>query len=53
MLQKGVHAQVEITLRNATQSHRAASIPLETAARNKDMGRVLLRRGGETIGAGE
>jgi hypothetical protein len=32
---------------------RSSSIPLEPASRNKEMGRVLLRRGGETIGAGE
>jgi len=52
MLQKGVHAQVEITLRAAPQSMRSSSIPLEPASRNREMGRVLLRRGGETIGAG-
>lgn len=27
-------------------------IPLETFSANKDMGRILLRRGGETIAAG-
>ncbi len=52
MLQKGVHAQVEITLRQPSQSIRSPSIPLETAARNKEMGRVLLRRNGETVAAG-
>lgn len=28
-------------------------IPLEPFTTNKDMGRILIRRGGETIGAGE
>jgi elongation factor 1 alpha-like protein len=54
VLQKGVHAQVEITLRTPSQGTvlRAPSIPLEAASANKEMGRVLLRRGGETIAAG-
>ncbi|KAL1411034.1 hypothetical protein Q8F55_001981 [Vanrija albida] len=52
VLQKGVTATVEITLRPATGSSRQAVMPLETAAENKEMGRVLIRRGGETIAAG-
>ncbi|WVQ98946.1 hypothetical protein IAU59_006078 [Kwoniella sp. CBS 9459] len=59
VLQKGTTATVELTLRsnngngnsNASSS-KAPSIPLETAADNKEMGRVLIRRGGETIAAG-
>lgn len=52
VLQKGTTAIVELTLRPPTGSSRPACIPLETAAENKEMGRVLLRRGGETIAAG-
>lgn len=52
VLQKGVTATVEITLRPPTGSSRPATIPLETASENKEMGRVLLRRGGETVAAG-
>ncbi|KAJ9106191.1 hypothetical protein QFC21_001335 [Naganishia friedmannii] len=53
VLQKGVHAEVEITLRAPTQSSstRAPVIPLEPAHINKEMGRILLRRGGETVAA--
>lgn len=53
VLQKGMTATVEITLRAAPGSIRVPSIPLETAADNKEMGRVLIRRGGETIAAGK
>ncbi|KAJ9124151.1 hypothetical protein QFC22_000948 [Naganishia vaughanmartiniae] len=55
VLQKGVHAEVEITLRAPPQSSstRAPVIPLEPAHINKEMGRILLRRGGETVAAGE
>lgn len=57
MLQKGVTALVEITLRSpsggsAAAAGRVPTIPLETAAANKEMGRVLVRRSGETIAAG-
>ncbi|KAJ9105170.1 hypothetical protein QFC19_003630 [Naganishia cerealis] len=54
VLQKGVQAEVEITLRAPTQSSnaRAPVIPLEPAHINKEMGRILLRRGGETVAAG-
>lgn len=52
---KGGSAEVEITLRASGMSGpsgTARSIPLEPFSANKDMGRILLRRGGETIGAG-
>lgn len=54
VLQKGVQAQVEITLRTPSQATvlKAPAIPLETSAANKEMSRVLVRRGGETIAAG-
>ncbi|WVR05364.1 hypothetical protein IAU60_002378 [Kwoniella sp. DSM 27419] len=53
VLQKGTTATVELTLRpNNGSGGRIPSIPLETAERNKEMGRVLLRRNGETIAAG-
>ena len=55
VLQKGVHAEVEISLRAPTQSSstRAPVIPLEPAHINKEMGRILMRRGGETVAAGK
>lgn len=65
VLTKNSSAKVEIALKANSQtftSEESASgssggkgpvIPLETFASNKEMGRVLLRRGGETIGAGE
>ncbi|EIW82489.1 EF Tu GTP binding domain-containing protein [Coniophora puteana RWD-64-598 SS2] len=56
VLAKGVSAEVEISLRAGTLSGPTAStkpMPLETFAANKDMGRILIRRGGETISAGE
>lgn len=69
MLTKNSSARVEIQLRSssssifssgpsgagagASASAKAVSIPLETFATNKDMGRILLRRNGETIGAGK
>jgi len=55
VLTKGCSAEVQITLRAISLSGPSAStraIPLETFATNKDMGRILIRRGGETIGAG-
>ena len=54
VLAKGVSAEVQITLRSTSLSSAAPArpIPLESFAVNKDMGRILLRRGGETIGAG-
>ena len=53
MLTKGVSAEVQITLRSAGGTGKAYSVPLETFAANKEMGRVLIRRGGETIAAGQ
>lgn len=54
MLPKTSSAKVTITLRASTSGSnaRAVSIPLEPFAVNKEMGRILLRRGGETIAAG-
>ncbi|KAG6831884.1 hypothetical protein H0H92_007001 [Tricholoma furcatifolium] len=54
VLTKGASAEVTINLRSTTMSGPAIMrpIPLETFAANKDMGRILIRRGGETIGAG-
>lgn len=45
---------MEVTLRTPAQATilRAPAIPLEPASVNKEMGRVLLRRGGETVAAG-
>lgn len=52
VLQKGVTATVEITLRSTQNAGRPPTMPLETAKDNKEMGRVLIRRAGETIAAG-
>ncbi|KZO92176.1 EF Tu GTP binding domain-containing protein [Calocera viscosa TUFC12733] len=55
VLTKGQSARVHITLRTSTISgpgERVAPVPLEPFGVNKDMGRVLLRRGGETVAAG-
>ncbi|KZT54538.1 hypothetical protein CALCODRAFT_382929 [Calocera cornea HHB12733] len=55
VLTKGQSARVQITLRTGTISgpgERVAPVPLETFTVNKDMGRILLRRGGETVAAG-
>ncbi|WVO14086.1 hypothetical protein L204_101714 [Cryptococcus depauperatus] len=52
MLQKGATARVEISLRQSASTSKTPDIPLETAADNKEMGRVLIRRNGETIAAG-
>ncbi|KAI0939644.1 hypothetical protein AcW1_004605 [Taiwanofungus camphoratus] len=55
VLAKNTSAEVQITLRSVTlsgPSARVQPIPLEPFAVNKDMGRILIRRGGETIGAG-
>lgn len=51
VLQKGTTAMVELSLRPSS-SGKISSIPLETATDNKEMGRVLIRRNGETIAAG-
>lgn len=48
-------AEVEISLRSSTYSGhapRVLPIPLEPFSTNKEMGRILIRRAGETIGAG-
>jgi len=55
VLTKGTSAEVQITLRNTQVSGSAAvarGIPLEMFTNNKEMGRILIRRGGETIAAG-
>ncbi|KAL7424238.1 hypothetical protein Q5752_001824 [Cryptotrichosporon argae] len=52
VLQKGVTATVEITLRAPNGAAKPPVLALETGAENKDMGRVLVRRAGETIAAG-
>ncbi|KAH9850047.1 hypothetical protein C2E23DRAFT_905383 [Lenzites betulinus] len=55
VLTKNMSAEVEISLRNSTYSgpaSRALPIPIEPFSVNKEMGRILIRRGGETIGAG-
>ncbi|WRT67351.1 uncharacterized protein IL334_004322 [Kwoniella shivajii] len=54
VLQKGTTATVELTLRSnpGSSSGRIPSIPLETSQDNKEMGRILVRRNGETIAAG-
>lgn len=53
VLAKGVSAEVQITLRSAGGAGKAYSMPLETFATNKEMGRILVRRGGETVAAGK
>jgi hypothetical protein len=55
VLTKGTSAEVEIRIRVAGMSGPSAKtrpLPLEPFAVNKEMGRILIRRGGETIGAG-
>ncbi|KAF9468903.1 EF Tu GTP binding domain-containing protein [Collybia nuda] len=55
VLTKGSSAEVQISLRTSSisgPSSNSRGIPLETFTSNKDMGRILIRRGGETIGAG-
>ncbi|EIW70184.1 hypothetical protein TREMEDRAFT_71549 [Tremella mesenterica DSM 1558] len=52
VLQKGTTATVELTFRPTGGSSKVPTLALETAAENKEMGRVLIRRGGETIAAG-
>ncbi|PVG01027.1 hypothetical protein CPB86DRAFT_781942 [Serendipita vermifera] len=56
-LSKGTSAKVRISLRGNTISEASNTtsitrIPIETFKENKDMGRILLRRNGETIAAG-
>jgi elongation factor 1 alpha-like protein len=55
VLTKGTSAEVQIALRNTQVSGSATvarGIPLEMFTNNKEMGRILIRRGGETIAAG-
>ncbi|KII95934.1 hypothetical protein PLICRDRAFT_99081 [Plicaturopsis crispa FD-325 SS-3] len=55
VLTKGASAEVQIALRTGTLSGSASGarpIPLERFAVSKEMGRVLIRRGGETVAAG-
>jgi len=55
VLSKGISAEVEIALRPVTWAGHSSTIrpiPLEPFSLNKDMGRILIRRAGETIGAG-
>jgi elongation factor 1 alpha-like protein len=55
VLTKGMSAEVQLSLRspsNSGPSAKAQPIPLEVFSANKEMGRVLIRRGGETIAAG-
>jgi len=53
VLTRGASAEVQFSLRNMQGGSSATpGIPLETFASNKDMGRILIRRGGETIAAG-
>ncbi|KAJ7499229.1 EF Tu GTP binding domain-containing protein [Mycena latifolia] len=49
---KASSAEVQITLRATGPSSNARPIPLEPYAANKAMGRILIRREGETIAAG-
>jgi len=55
VLQKSSAAVVQITLRSASLSGTVSKpmpLPLEPFDVNKDMGRILLRSGGETVAAG-
>ncbi|KAH9180050.1 EF Tu GTP binding domain-containing protein [Lactarius sanguifluus] len=55
VLTKGTSAEVQITMRQAAfagAGTRSVAIPLEPFSVNKEMGRILIRRGGETIAAG-
>ncbi|KAH9482958.1 HBS1-like protein [Psilocybe cubensis] len=55
VLTKNTSAEVEITLRGTKVSGSTMTtrgIAIEPFAVNKDMGRILIRRGGETIAAG-
>jgi hypothetical protein len=55
VLTKGTSAEIQIALRNiqiGAVEQTSRGVPLEPFATNKDMGRILIRRGGETIAAG-
>ncbi|KAJ2933483.1 hypothetical protein H1R20_g3626, partial [Candolleomyces eurysporus] len=52
---KGASAELQLTLRSTAVSGAQSvvrGIPMEPFSVNKDMGRILIRRGGETIAAG-
>jgi len=51
LLTKGCSAKVTIQLRPSA-GIRSSAIPIEPFSVNKNMGRVLFRRGGETVAAG-
>ncbi|KDR83447.1 hypothetical protein GALMADRAFT_54609 [Galerina marginata CBS 339.88] len=56
VLTKGTSAEIQISLRHTQVSGSSLTtrgIALETFSANKDMGRILIRRGGETIAAGK
>lgn len=57
VLSKGTSAIVKVTLRGGTMSDTTSAsgitrVAIEPFKDNKDMGRVLLRRSGETVAAG-
>jgi len=55
VLTKGASAEVQIAIRQAAfgpAGVRSTVVPLEPFSTNKEMGRILIRRGGETIAAG-
>ncbi|KAG8964732.1 Hsp70 suppressor, GTPase facilitates ribosomal subunit dissociation [Tulasnella sp. 419] len=56
VLAKSSSAIIHVSLRSGTSLSgavsKAVSIPIEPFSVNKEMGRILLRRGGETIAAG-
>ena len=52
MLTKGCSARIKVQLRNAASGGRSGAIPIEPFSVNKNMGRVLFRRNGETVAAG-
>ncbi|KAL1758712.1 EF Tu GTP binding domain-containing protein [Schizophyllum commune] len=56
VLTKSTSAEVHVSLRATAMTGPnsvAKPIPIEPFSVNKDMGRILIRRGGETIAAGE
>ena len=56
VLTKGASAEVQVAIRQATfggSGTRSTVIPVEPFSTNKEMGRILIRRGGETIAAGK
>ena len=58
VLQRGASAEVRVAVRAAGTgmagpNARMQPVPMEPFAINKDMGRLLLRRNGETVAAGK